>query len=105
MMGLLTGLRALPATVRGILLMVVAFAVFAATDSMAKFLVRDLTVAMVVWAYFTCQLVLLALVQGLAHQIAHEMRRVPGRHEVVDRRRQKPSLVHVPRAKGFLHDT
>lgn len=64
MMGLLTGLRALPATVRGILLMVVAFAVFAATDSMAKFLVRDLTVAMVVWAYFTCQLVLLALVQG-----------------------------------------
>ena len=42
-------------------------------------------------------------VQALAHRLADEVRRMPGRHEVVERRRQQPSLVHVPRTKGFAH--
>jgi len=42
-------------------------------------------------------------VQLVAHQLAHQMRRMAGRHEVVDRRRQQPHLVHVPRSKGLAH--
>jgi hypothetical protein len=42
-------------------------------------------------------------VQRLAHQIADQMRRMSGRHEVVDRRRQQPSLIHVPNPKGLAH--
>ena len=41
--------------------------------------------------------------QLAAHQIAHQMRRMARRHEVVDRRRQQPHLIHVPRPKGLAH--
>jgi hypothetical protein len=34
---------------------------------------------------------------------AHQMRRMARRHEVVDRRRQQPHLVHIPRPKGLAH--
>ena len=34
---------------------------------------------------------------------AHQMRRMARRHEVVDRRRQQPHLIHVPRPKGLAH--
>ncbi len=42
-------------------------------------------------------------VQLAAHQLAHQMRRMARRHEVVDRRRQQPDLIHVPRPKGLAH--
>jgi hypothetical protein len=38
-----------------------------------------------------------------AHQLAHQMRRMARRHEVVDRRRQQPYLIHIPRPKGLAH--
>jgi hypothetical protein len=30
---------------------------------------------------------------------------VPGRHKLVNRGRQQPSLIHVPRPKGLAHAT
>lgn len=42
-------------------------------------------------------------VQGFAHRVANEMRQVPGRHKVVNRGRQQPSLIHIPRPKGLAH--
>ena len=44
-----------------------------------------------------------AKVERLAHQITHRVRRMPGRHEVVDRGRQQPRLIDVPRTKGLAH--
>jgi hypothetical protein len=38
-----------------------------------------------------------------AHHLPHQLCRMARRHEVVDRRRQQPHLVHVPRPKGLAH--
>ena len=43
-------------------------------------------------------------VERLAHCVSDEVRQVAGWHELVHRGRQKPTLVHVPRAKGLGHE-
>ena len=42
-------------------------------------------------------------VQLLAHRIAHKMRKVIGSNQLMHRWWQQPSLLNVPRAKGFAH--
>lgn len=38
-------------------------------------------------------------VQTRANRVAHKVRNVPGRHQILDRRRQQPNLINVPRTK------
>jgi len=35
--------------------------------------------------------------------VAHEMHYVPGRNQLMDRRRQQPPLLDIPRTKGLAH--
>lgn len=46
----------------------------------------------------------LAQIQCLAHRLPNEMRRMIRRHELMDRRRQKPTLIHMPGAKALAHE-
>ena len=42
-------------------------------------------------------------VERLPHRVAHEMRHMPGRHELVQRGRQQPALIDIPEAKHLGH--
>ena len=46
-----------------------------------------------------------AEMQLLAHDVAHQMRRMPSGHKVLHRRRQQPNLVNTPGAKALRHGT
>jgi hypothetical protein len=43
-------------------------------------------------------------VEPFAHRVTDEMRQVTGRHELMQRGRQKPALIDIPRAKHFGHE-
>ena len=43
-------------------------------------------------------------IQLLAYDVAHQMRRVPCRHKVLNRWWQQPNLVNTPRSKALRHE-
>jgi hypothetical protein len=41
--------------------------------------------------------------QARANRVANKVGHVPGRHQILDRRRQQPNLINVPRSKCLAH--
>jgi hypothetical protein len=44
-------------------------------------------------------------IQFAAHNLPHQVGGMLGRYKIVDRGRQQPSLIHVPRSEGLCHPT
>jgi len=42
-------------------------------------------------------------IELLAHRLAHEMRYMPGRNQLIHRRWKQPVLLNIPRTKGLAH--